>query len=232
VIETHEHTGDFKRTVNFMPLQFFATESIPFGLDLTWWTAITVIVAAVLGLWGVVGPIIVRWVWKPKLELVFDRLSDFSEIRDGKRCLRLPVSNWTRHPVANNIEVFLESIRNEHVKKPRPLATYLPVRLLWSHGSKPVCDRIASGAYRLLDIGYLVFTVGPKQLLDPDSARADALVFYTEVGTLELAIGSYVIGFLVTSHSSVKRYRFKLTIRDQAFDPKAKPKRYLKIESA
>src|SRR5947207_7421835 len=127
-----------------------------------WWTAITAIVAAVLGLWGIFGPPIVSWLWKPKLELVFDKLSGFSEIINGNWCLRLPVLNRTGRRSATAIEVFLESIRQEHVRnRPQP-STYLPVRLLWTHERKPVSDRIAGGAYRLLDFGYLIFTTKLK----------------------------------------------------------------------
>jgi len=226
--------------VNFYSkLLLLADESKAFGLDITWWTAIATMVALALGLLGIFGPAIVSRLCKPKLELVFDKLSKFSEVIQGNWCLRLPVSNRTGRRSTTAIEVFLESIRHEHVKNPRPLPTYLPVRLLWTHERKPVCDRIAGGAYRLLDFGYLVFTpkVTPASELDSIAdTRPDALAIDTEIypssGRLELAVGSYIIGFLVTSDSSVKRYRFKFTISDQPFEPKAKLKRYLQIEPA
>jgi hypothetical protein len=179
-------------------------------------------VAAALGLWGIFGSAIVSWVRKPNLELVFDRVSDFSEIIGQNWCLRVPVSNRTGRRSATAIEVFLESIRQEHVKNPLQSPKCLPVRLLWTHDRKPVCDRIAGGAYRLLDLGYLVFAAETK----PDGVAFDLEIDQKPV----LAVGSYVVGFLVTSDSSMKRYRFNMTIYDRHFEPKAKLERYLDIE--
>jgi hypothetical protein len=199
-------------------------------------------VAAALGLWGIFGSAIVSWLRKPKLELIFDRLSEFSEIIGDYWCLRLPVSNRTGRRSATAIEVFLESIREEHAKHPLQLPTYLPVRILWAHDRKAVCDRIAGGAYRLLDLGHLTFKINIKAdfveavVFRLPDANPVALGFITEIDPaalrLGLPVGSYIIGFLVASDSSAERYRFKLTVRGQPFEPKAKLERYLHIEPA
>jgi hypothetical protein len=153
------------------------------------------------------------WLWKPNLRLEVERLANHSEL--SKDCrqffLRLPVSNRKGRRAGTEIEVFLESVQESGAGHRVHLPTYLPVRLLWSHGKAAVCDRIPGAAYRLLDLGYVVSKPGKY---DPETDTMDhtdvnELVFETEISSkvyVGLPLGSYKVQFLITSASTARRH--------------------------
>ncbi len=211
-------------------------------LDATAWTALATIVAAALGLYGAFWTSFWPWVRKPTLELGFNRLSEFSEPIGDVWWLRLPVSNGAGRRSAQNVEVFLESIREEYVQHPLQIPTFLPIRLMWAHGGGPVCDRIAGGAYRLLDLGQLTFTInsgtGFVEAVMARLSEANPVVlgFTTEIvptaQQLGLPVGSYTLGFLIASESTVDRHSITITIRNQLLEHGAGLQQYLHFQTA
>ena len=210
------------------------------GLDSTAWTAIATIVALMLGLYGVFGKALIARIWRPQLRLEVDMLAEYSELIDDVFVLRVSVSNQGGRSAAKQVEVFLERIREEHVKYPLQLPKYLPVRLLWCHGTGAICDRIAGGAQRLLDFGQLTFTINSRTgFVEAIKARLNevnpvVLGFSAEIvptfGKLGLPSGSYAIDFLITSESSARRQTVKLSIRNQLLDYTLPLSRYIEIE--
>src|SRR5262249_43556195 len=152
-------------------------------LDATAWTAIVAIVALALGLYGAFGAPLVSWIRRPILRLEVQRLDRHSELSPDRSqfILRVPVSNPKGRRAGTEVEVFLESVEEKGASHRVRLPTYLPVRLLWCHGGSAVCDRIAGGAHRLLDLAQIVSEYDPKT----DTAQTDVnkLVFWTEISS-------------------------------------------------
>ncbi len=200
-------------------------DSTALGLDATWWTALAAIVALVLGLWGIFGPPIVRWIKQPKLKLVFSELTEHSELLDDIYHLRVPVANADGKSPATDVEVFLLTIVQEHVKDPIQLPTYLPIRVVWAHGGQPVSDRIAGGTQRLLDLGHLTFTInsttGYEEAISAriEEANPALLGFNLEIiptsGRIGLPVGTYTLKFLISSSESTFRQSFVVTVRNR-----------------
>ena len=166
-------------------------------LDATAWTAIATIVVGILGLYGAFWKPLASWIWKPILRLEVERLADHSDLSHDRRMfvLHIPVSNRARRRAATDIEVFLESIQRQHADRRFELPTYLPVRLLWCHGQSAICDRIAGGAYRLLDLGYITSQRGTYDPATDKTEQTDLneLGFRTEISSrfpVHLPIGS------------------------------------------
>jgi hypothetical protein len=211
-------------------------------LDATAWTALATIVAAALGLYGAFWSNFWPWLRKPVLELGFDRFSEYSELIGNVWWLRLPVSNRASRRSAQNVEVFLESIREEYVQHPLQIPKFLPIRLIWAHGGGPVCDRIAGGAYRLLDLGQLTFTIksgtGFVEAVMARLSEANPMVlgFTTEIipiaQKLGLPVGSYTLDFLIASDSTVDRRSITITIRNQLLEQGAGLQQYLHVQTA
>src|SRR5262245_14712976 len=110
-------------------------------LDATAWTALATIVALALGLYGIFGAPLIAWIRKPILRLEVERLEEHSELSTDPLifALRVPVSNRKGRRAGTEVEVFLESIQGQDAGR-QVRATFLPVRLLWSHGDSAVCD--------------------------------------------------------------------------------------------
>ena len=194
-------------------------------LDSTAWTALATIVALVLGVYGILGPSLLAWIRKPKLLLEVSKLEEHSEMIGDVFMLRIPVSNQKGRKAAKEIEVFLESIVEEHVEHPIRIPKYLPLRLLWCHGETPICDHIAGGAFRLLDLGHLTFTINSETgfveavMARLNEANPIVLGFRTEIipnfAQLGLPVGSYTLRFLIVSASTAERQKITLTVRNQ-----------------
>src|SRR2546430_5436351 len=90
-------------------------------LDATAWTALATIVAAALGVYGAFWRPFVSWIRRPKLRIETERLAEYSELIGDIFFLRVPIANGKRKRAAKEIEVFLESIREEHVDYPLKL---------------------------------------------------------------------------------------------------------------
>jgi hypothetical protein len=211
-------------------------------LDSTAWTALATIVALILGLYGIFGPPFLARVRKPKLRLEFGKLADHSELVDDVFVLRIPVSNRRGRNAAKEVEVFLESIVEEHVEHPLRLPKYLPLRLLWCHGESPICDHIGSGAHRLLDLGKLTFTINSKTgFVEAVKSRLNeetpvVMGFRTEIipnfEQLGLPVGAYTIGFLIISATSAERQKLTFTIRNQRLDHGLPLSSYISVDAA
>lgn len=214
-------------------------DSTPLGLDSSWWTAIATILALVLGLLGIIGPSISRWFWKPKLNLEARKVIDHSDLHDDVFHLRLPVSNAKGKNPAADVEVFLEYIQMDHATDPVELPRYLPIRLTWAHGGGAICPRIAGGAYRLLDLGVISFTVNSEtDFITAFSAYVDninpiSLCFNAEVAAnstkLGVPSGAYTLGFLIASNSSVCRQKIRIVLKRREIDASLPLSSYLEI---
>lgn len=214
-------------------------DSAPFGLDTAWWTALATIVALILGLIGFFAPMIGRWISKPNLKLEIAKMADHSEFVGDDLFIRIPVSNGTRKQPAEAVEVFVESIRELDVQEPLDLPRYLPIRILWTHGVGPVCDRIAGGAYRLFDLGVLKFTINSETgFIAAVSARIDdenpvALQFQYEIaptaGQIGLPSGLYTLTFLLACGASVKRQKVEIEIKRKHRDEGTKPSDFIRL---
>jgi hypothetical protein len=135
-----------------------------------------------------------------------ERLDEHSDLITDRRILylRVPVSNRKGRKAATEVEVFLESIQEQAAGRRVQLPTYLPLRLLWCHGDSAVCDRIAGGAYRLLDLGSLVSQTGRYNPNTDETDETDVteLELRTEIWSrfrVSLPLGSYTIQLLITS---------------------------------
>lgn len=211
-------------------------------LDSTAWTALATIVALILGLYGISGPPLRAWIRKPKLRLEIGKLAEHSELVGDVFVLRIPVSNQRGRRAAKEVEVFLESIGEEHVEHPLQLPKYLPLRLLWCHGESPICDHVAGGAYRLLDLGRLTFTINSETgfveavMARLNEANPIVLGFRTEIvpnfEQLGLPVGSYTLGFLIISKSTAERQKITLTVRNQLLEYGLPLSSYVHINAA
>jgi hypothetical protein len=113
---------------------------------------------------------------------------------------------------------------------------------MWAHGGGPVCDRIAGGAYRLLDLGQLTFTInsgtGFVEAVMARLSEANPVVlgFTTEIipiaQKLGLPVGSYILDFLIASDSTVDRPSITITIRNQLLEQGAGLQQYLHVQTA
>jgi hypothetical protein len=206
-------------------MDWILADSTFLNLDSTAWTALATIVALVLGVYGIFGPPIGAWIRKPRLRLEIGKLADHSELIGDVFMLRIPVSNEKGCRAAKEIEVFLESIVEEHVDHPIHVPKYLPLRLLWCHGQGPICDHIAGGAFRLLDLGQLTFTINSETgfveavMSRLNEANPIVLGFSTEIvptfAQLGVPVGSYTLGFLIVSASTGERQKMTVTVRNQ-----------------
>jgi len=208
-------------------------------LDATAWTALAVIVALALGLYGAFWPPVAAWFRRPRLRLDVERLAKHSELSNdcSQFILRLPVSNRKGQRAGTEIEVFLESVQEQDGARRVQLPTYLPVRLLWCHGHSAVCDRIPGAAYRLLDLGYVISEPGKY---DPTTDTADQtdvneLVFQTEISNkfkVGLPLGSYKVEFLITSASTAHRQSVSVSVRSEYLRKKLPLSDYIDVRPA
>lgn len=195
--------------------------------------------ALALGLAGILWPLIAARIRCPKLDLRFSLLDVHSEIRDDVFHLRLPVSNAAGKAPAEDVEVFLEFICGDHVTEELVLPRFLPIRLVWAHGIGPVCDRIAGGAYRLIDFGALTFTINSTTGLERalvafcEGENPILLELHFEIlpsmGQVALPVGTYTFGFLIASKSSVCRQQVTLSVLRRGFDDGAELATFVQI---
>jgi hypothetical protein len=196
--------------------------SPPFFLNEAFWTMIAAILALVF---GVFGSLILRW-WAQrfaaKLTIGFDKLPNYSGVLGGAFHARVPVFNQTGKEAAREIEVFLQDINLEYSPQPFTKPSYLPLRLRWTHGSDPVCDRIAGGAYRLLDLAALSTDPANQQIV---------LSFATERNIpARLFAGEYRLDLLITDNSTARKLEVKLTLHNMAIAQGENPGDYISIE--
>ena len=191
------------------------------GLDATAWTALATIVALLLGLWSIFGAPIVSFVRRPSLSLDWHKCFMHSERVEDAYWVRVPVMNRWWVKAAANVEVFLEAVEELHSNHPLVLPRYLPIRIRWTHGSASICDRIAPGSYRLLDLATLAFAINSETaFVDTVMIRLSHenpvhLRFNCEIqpvqGHIALPVGTFRLKFLVTSDVSVQRQSATVT---------------------
>jgi len=87
-------------------------------LDATAWTALAVIVALALGLYGAFGEALASWISKPILRLEVERLAKHSELSNDCRQF---ASTAQRQSVS-------VSVLSEYLNKKLPLSDYIDVR--------------------------------------------------------------------------------------------------------
>ena len=174
---------------------------------------------------------------RPKLRLRPDLIDGHSDPYDPYESLfvtlRLPVENveasWIRHrQAAKKVEIHLESIRRMGGEYHPP--RFLPIRIRWTHVGQPVCDWIAHGATRLLDLGQL----RSEQLLDPtapgtinmsvaNERHLDMCLFFdTEVQARQdwaLPPGCYELGLLISCEQYCERKKLGIEWSTLASDP-------------
>jgi len=199
-----------------------ATQSEPTlrGWDAATWTAIGTVGATIVALGvAVIGAFwnsIKSWLRKPRLVPLADRVFVHSELVsiDGEAFwqLRLPIKNKAWRRAATNVEVFLSDIKETTGSELFSQPTYLPIRLQWSHARGLVCERIASGVYRLLDLGKVRPGTEPVSVtFDTEIPRVNQ--------DLVLPDGCYILRIIVAADGVTKRYRLRLRLKEKILGP-------------
>lgn len=211
------------------------------SLDATAWTALAAIIALSLGLWSIVGAPFIEWIRKPRLSFVWDKCFMHSELVGDAYFIRLPVTNASWVKPGNSVEVFLEQIEELHSNHPLQLPRYLPIRIKWTHGGALICDRIAPGTYRLLDLADLAFTINSEtDFVDAvmtrlRNANPAHLSFNCEVesaqGRIALPVGTFRLSFLITSDRSINRQHATITLKQRHLEEPYDIAQHLTINS-
>jgi len=221
-------------------------ESYFLGIATTAWTAIACFVALFVGILAIFQQQIVNLAISPQLSLQASKAINFSSWVKKEIFIRIPVANageclFSRFS-ASNVEVFLESISEPNTDHPFEIPQFLPIRLLWCHSnpSSPVCDRLAYGSTRLLDLGKISFWTPDGGVSTDEALYAHfgnrspvRFEFATEVPTREgcsLTVGSFRAHFLIVgTNCHVIRKSFVITIRNVKPDPQKDIKEYFSL---
>ena len=136
-------------------------------IDSTGWTAIASITALTLGLYGILGPLIYRFFTRPKLRIYYDRIGRHSSHIGDRIHVRIPIYNEKCRSAAEQVEVFLEDIKQLPTSHSFLDLTFLPIASqMEPYRHSPICDRISGGAFRLLDLGQLQYVLNkPSRFL-------------------------------------------------------------------
>jgi len=170
------------------------TQSAPFGIDSTWWTAFGVLIALAVAAGTPLIRGFIRWWLRLHLSIDAAREKNYTRPLQNRIWIRLPIRNASKFFTATNVEVFLEKVHLSFQDKATEVAC-VPLRFRWCHTEKPACDRIPSGSFRLLHLASYPMNHNPA---DP----------------ITLDLGGEVGGSLpsVTSFQIPTNARLKLTL--------------------
>lgn len=194
-----------------------------------WWA---VIVALLLGLWGVFRDSLLKLFFKPRLdlELLVEKPDCHkTELKFGNDIggipgyyYRLRVTNNGNVP-AKNIEVFFS--KKYSLKNAGELIidqNFLPLNLKWSHDGVEIRGNIAPTLFKYVDLGFIPHPNATRALVSQFNTTTESslimsldLIVIPNTGSNILHPGSYVFEiWVIADNAKLMKKSFKIQFRD------------------
>ncbi len=188
-----------------------------------WWTALGVICTALgvitalaIALGGAFFPKWSKYCARPKLDILYTRVAEFSSTVNGAYWLRVPIYNDGKSE-AKNVEIFLEGFAKVSTTNVEPVFGTVPMRLLWCHTEQPSCPSIPAKSFRLLHLGSVGTQASTSVHGDTFTISFPAFELGGEVPTAAhspLALGSFEIAATISADGVPSELlRFRVIVR-------------------